>query len=434
LKKRCGNPLNFVIINEMFVKGDGSTMLIVQKYGGSSLKSADHLRNVALKVKGTVDQGDQVVVVVSAMGDSTDILVNLADELSTLPSARELDQLLSTGEIQTSALMAMALEHMGVPAKSFSGRMAGIRTTYDYGKARIEEVDPRELRNALAVGLTPVVAGFQGMTRSGDTTTLGRGGSDLSAIAIANALAADRCEIYSDVAGIYTADPRIVPSASPLGMLSYDEMLELASQGAQVLQTQAVEYARGEQVRIYARSTFSEEPGTVIDDSGSGEKPPVAAVALNRHIAKLGLIAVPDAPGVAAMLFGRLGACGVNVELIIQAVSHNQLNDIAFTIEEQDVQKAEPVVNDCLHEMGGQALVIDTHVAKVSAIGSGMLGRPGVAARVFQALAQQHINIQMIGTSEIKISCIIARSDAEKALSAIHEEFGLGEGSEMIEE
>ncbi len=409
-------------------------MLIVQKYGGSSLKSADHLRNVALKVKGTVDQGDQVVVVVSAMGDSTDILVDLAEQLSALPSARELDQLLATGETQSSALMAMALEDMGVPAKSFSGRLAGIHTTYDYGQARIEAVDPKELRNALAVGLTPVVAGFQGMTRGGDTTTLGRGGSDLSAIAIANALGAERCEIYSDVAGVFTADPRIVPSASPLGMLSYEEMLELASQGAQVLQTQAVEYARGQQVRIYAKSTFSEAPGTVIDDAPSGEKPPVAAVALNRHIAKMGLIAVPDAPGVAAMLFGRLADCGVNVELIIQAVSHNQLNDMAFTIEEHDVKKAEPVVNACLREMGGQAVVIDTQVAKVSAIGSGMLGRPGVAARVFQALADRQINIQMIGTSEIKISCIIARADAEKALSAIHEEFGLGESSEILEE
>ncbi|AUW92819.1 MAG: aspartate kinase [Sulfobacillus thermosulfidooxidans] len=409
-------------------------MLIVQKYGGSSLRSAEHLLNVARKVKQAVDQGYQVVVVVSAMGDSTDALVSLAEQMSAVPSAREMDQLLSTGETQSSALMAMALEHMGIPAKSFSGRLAGIVTTYDYGKARIEHVDPKELRNALAVGLTPVVAGFQGITEAGDISTLGRGGSDLTAIAVANALGADRCEIYSDVAGVYTADPRIVPSATPLGTLSYDEMLELASQGAQVLQTQAVEFAKGQQVPIYARSTFSDDPGTVIAEADNMEKPAVTAVALNRHIAKIGLIGVPDAPGVAALLFGQLAEHGVNVELIIQAVSHNQLNDIAFTIEEQDVRRAEPIVEDCLRQLGGQSLVIDTDVAKVSAIGSGMLGRPGVAARIFQALASQGINIQMIGTSEIKISCIIAREHAEQALEAIHTAFGLGASSEMVEE
>lgn len=382
----------------------------------------------------TVEQGHQVVVVVSAMGDNTDALLELAEKLATMPSARELDQLLSTGETQSSALMAMTLEHLGIPAKSFSGRQAGIITSYDYGKARIEQVDPKELRNALAVGITPVVAGFQGVTRSGDVATLGRGGSDLTAIAIANALGADRCEIYSDVAGVYTADPRIIPSASPLGMLSYDEMLELASQGAQVLQTQAVEFAKGQQVPIYARSTFSDEPGTVIAEGESIEKPPVTAVALNRHIAKLGLLGVPDAPGVAALIFGELAKHGINVELIIQAVSHNQLNDIAFTIEEQDVKRAEPIVKSCLQQLGGHSLVIDTHVAKVSAIGSGMLGRPGVAARVFKALANGNINIQMIGTSEIKISCIIDRSDAERALGLIHEEFNLGKSAEMIED
>ncbi|PSR28826.1 MAG: aspartate kinase [Sulfobacillus thermosulfidooxidans] len=409
-------------------------MLIVQKYGGSSLQSADHIKNVAKKVQHTVEQGHQVVVVVSAMGDNTDSLLELAEQLATMPSARELDQLLSTGETQSSALMAMTLEHLGIPAKSFSGRQAGIITSYDYGKARIEQVDPKELRNALAVGITPVVAGFQGVTRSGDVATLGRGGSDLTAIAIANALGADRCEIYSDVAGVYTADPRIIPSASPLGMLSYDEMLELASQGAQVLQTQAVEFAKGQQVPIYARSTFSDEPGTVITEGESIEKPPVTAVALNRHIAKLGLLGVPDAPGVAALIFGELAKHGINVELIIQAVSHNQLNDIAFTIEEQDVKRAEPIVKSCLQQLGGHSLVIDTHVAKVSAIGSGMLGRPGVAARVFKALANGNINIQMIGTSEIKISCIIDRSDAERALGLIHEEFNLGKSAEMIED
>ncbi len=409
-------------------------MLIVQKYGGSSLKSANHLKNVARKVQRTVEQGHQVVVVVSAMGDNTDGLLDLAEDLAQTPSARELDQLLSTGETQSSALMAMTLEQAGIPAKSFSGRQAGILTSYDYGKARIEQVDPKELRNALAVGITPVVAGFQGVTRAGDVATLGRGGSDLTAIAIANALGADRCEIYSDVAGVYTADPRIIPSATPLDVLNYDEMLELASQGAQVLQTQAVEFAKGQQVPIYARSTFNDEPGTVIHQGESIEKPAVTAIALNRHIAKIGLLGVPDAPGVAALIFGELAQSGINVELIIQAMSHNQLNDIAFTIEEQDVKRAEPIVEDCLRKLGGSSVAVDTHVAKVSAIGSGMVGRPGVAARVFKALSSGDINIQMIGTSEIKISCIIDRQDAERAMTLIHEEFGLGQSAEMIED
>jgi aspartate kinase len=431
-----GSGCNFVIIDEKLLKDDENIMLIVQKYGGSSLGSADHVRNVARKIQRTVEQGHQVVVVVSAMGDSTDDLLELAMQLAPTPSARELDQLLSTGETQSSALMAMTLEHSGVPAKSFSGRQAGIITSYDFGKARIEHVEPRELRNALAVGITPVVAGFQGVTRSGEVATLGRGGSDLTAIAIANALGADRCEIYSDVAGVYTADPRIIPSASPLGMLNYDEMLELSSQGAQVLQTQAVEFAKGQQVPIYARSTFSDDPGTVIREvkKENIEKPPVTAIALNRHIAKIGLIGVPDAPGVAALLFGELGQSGINVELIIQALSHNQLNDIAFTIEEEDVNRAEPIVKECLRKLGGNSLTIDTQVAKVSAIGSGMLGRPGVAARVFQALANGNINIQMIGTSEIKISCIIDRKDAERAMRLIHDEFQLGMSQEMIED
>lgn len=434
--KDVGTHSNFVIIDEKSLKDEENTMLIVQKYGGSSLGSPEQLKNVARKIQRTLEQAHQVVVVVSAMGDNTDDLVELATKLALSPSARELDQLLSTGETQSSALMAMTLEQSGVPAKSFSGRLAGIVTSYDYGKARIEHVDPRELRNALAVGITPVVAGFQGVTRSGDLATLGRGGSDLTAIAIANALNADRCEIYSDVAGVYTADPRIIPSASALGMLNYDEMLELSSQGAQVLQTQAVEFAKGQKVPIYARSTFSDEPGTVIREGKkeSVEKPPVTAIALNRHIAKVGLIGVPDAPGVAALLFQELGQSGINVELIIQAMSHNHLNDIAFTIEEEDVRAAEPIVKRCLEQLGGNALAIDTQVAKVSAIGSGMLGRPGVAARIFKALANGDINIQMIGTSEIKISCIIDRKDAKRAISLIHDEFHLGQSQEMIED
>lgn len=410
-------------------------MLLVQKFGGSSVASPSHIAEVAKKIQQVVNRGDQVVVVVSAMGDSTDHLVELAESLVAIPSGREMDALLSTGELVTTALLAMVLEQLEVPARSFSGAQAGIRTSYDFGRARIQSIDPTRLRKALAVGITPIVAGFQGVTEGGDVATLGRGGSDLTAIALAGALNADRCEIYSDVPGVFTADPRIVPDAVPLSRLSYDEMLELASQGAQVLQTQAVAYAKGNQVVIHARSTFQDEPGTQIEaESVVPVKPAVTAVAINRHVAKVGLLGVPDSPGVAALLFSALAEHGINIELVIQSVSHDKLNDIAFTIDEQDVARARPVVEQCLGMLQGQAVVIDDQVAKISAIGTGMLGQPGVAARVFQALADADINIQMIGTSEIKISCIVARQDAERGLAQIHTAFGLNGLVDVIED
>ena len=410
-------------------------LLLVQKFGGSSVATAHHIAEVARKIQQAVEAGHQVVVVASAMGDSTDHLVDLAGQLVAIPSGREMDALLSTGELVTVALLAMTLEQNGVPARSFSGGQAGIKTSYDFGRARIEAIDPGPLRRALAAGITPVVAGFQGVTGSGDVATLGRGGSDLTAIALAGALKADRCEIYSDVAGVYTADPRIVPNATPLSSLSYDEMLELASQGAQVLQTQAVEYAKGHQVVIHARSTFLDEPGTQIEaEPVIAVKPAVTAVALNRHVAKIGLLGVPDYPGVAAYLFSSLANHGINVELVIQSLSHDKLNDIAFTISEHDVPKAKPIVQECLIHLKGQSVIIDDKVAKVSAVGSGMLGRPGVAATLFQALADAGINIQMIGTSEIKISCIVDRSDADRALEHIHHAFGLDGTEDVIED
>lgn len=406
-------------------------MLFVQKFGGSSVATPDHIRRVAQKVKATIDEGHQVVVVVSAMGDTTDDLVALAEAVSSTRPAREMDVLLSTGEIQSTALMAMALEALGVPARSFTGRDAGILTDYDHGRARILAVHPQKVSEALAAGVTPVVAGFQGVNGRDDVTTLGRGGSDLTAIALASALKADRCEIYSDVAGVFTADPRVVPTAVPLTQLSYDEMLELASQGAQVLQTQAVDYARGKHVVIHARSTFQDAPGTVIDHHGAAGQQAVTAVALNKRIAKIGLKGVPDAPGVAAYLFEKLAKAGINIDLVIQSLSHEQLNDIAFTVALDDAELAERLSQEALEELGGESLVVDRGVAKVSAVGSGLLGRPGVAAKLFRALADAGVNIQMIGTSEIKISCIIARDQAEKALSAIHEAFGLHESGRL---
>lgn len=403
-------------------------MLFVQKFGGSSVATVEKIQRIADKVRGVIAAGHQVVMVVSAMGDCTDDLVEKANALNVPLLPREMDALLATGEIQTTALMAMALSALGVPAQSFTGRDAGIQTDDAHGRARIVGLDPSKLQEALAQGITPVVAGFQGTNSHGDVTTLGRGGSDLTAIAVASAVRADRCEIYSDVPGVLTADPRIVPTAIPLVELNYDEMMELASQGAQVLQTRAVEYARGAKVVIHARSTFAEAPGTLITDASPSGRP-VTAVALNKHIAKIGLVAVPDTPGVAARLFEKLGQEGINVDLIIQSVSHAQLNDIAFTINLSDLEKSREISEGALKELGGERIVVDAEVSKVSAVGSGLIDQPGVAARLFRALADASINIQMIGTSEIKVSCVIARSDAERSLLAIHDAFELGAGS-----
>ena len=408
-------------------------MLVVQKYGGSSLAGVELVQAVAKKIQATVAEGHRVVVVVSAMGDTTDDLVADAERIGGDPALREMDAYLATGEMQSAALMAMALEQLGIRARSFSGGQAGIFTDGFYGRARIRRIDPAGIRRALDAGVTPVVAGFQGVGPDGDITTLGRGGSDLTAIALAGALAADRCEIYSDVAGVFTADPRIVTDAAPLRGLGYDEMLELASQGAQVLQTQGVEYARNAAIPVVAKSTFSSAPGTVIGNEETADnRPAVTAVALKRHIAKVGLREVPDAPGVAALIFGRLAARGINVELVFQSLSHDQLNDIAFTIEEKDVAHAAPIVQECLRELGGREMLIDANVAKVSTIGSGMVGRPGVAAAVFRALAEAGINIQMIGTSEITISCIVSRDDADRAVNRLHQAFQLG-ASRLVE-
>lgn len=403
-------------------------MLLVQKFGGSSVATVDHMERVAEKIEKVRAEGNEVVVVVSAMGDTTDDLVDKAKAANPSLPAREMDALMATGEIQSTALLAMVLMRRGLSARSFTGREAGILTDGQHRKARILSVHPERIRQALAAGVIPVVAGFQGVDAEGNVTTLGRGGSDLTAIALASALKADRCEIYSDVAGVFTADPRVVPNAAQLDHLSYDEMVELASQGAQVLQTQAVEYARGEKVVIHARSTFVDEPGTMIVETNR-HKPAVTAVALDRKIAKIGLVGVPDAPGVAAHLFGRLAEAAIDVDLIIQSLSHARLNDIAFTVQEDNLAQATVIAEEVLKDLGGTDLVVDREVAKVSAVGSGMLGRPGVAARVFRALADEGINIQMIGTSEIKIACIVSRVDSERALKAIHHAFELADRS-----
>lgn len=401
-------------------------MRIVEKFGGSSLKTVEYIEAVAERVKAVWDQGHEVVVVVSAMGDTTDELLQRAELLNGRQSPENLDVLVMTGEMQSAALMAMALVRQGVPARALTGAQAGIRTTADFGRARIESIDPVLVEKLLGEAVVPVVTGFQGISQEGFYTTLGRGGSDLTAIALASALGADSCEIYSDVPGVFTADPRIVPNARALQALSYDEMLELASQGAQVLQTQAVLYARQSGVPVDARSTFEKHPGTRIADGRSAPSQPVTAVALDVHVTKIGLMGVPDRPGVAAYACDQLARAGINIDLVFQALSHeNARADIALTVADGDRDQAVAVCRQTLKDLGGLDLVVDSEIAKVSAVGAGVRNHVGVAATVFRALADAGINIQMISTSEIKISCIVSRADAERALNQVHNAFEL---------
>lgn len=402
-------------------------MRVVQKFGGSSLSSMELVQVVARRIHDTVQNGHEVVVVVSAMGDTTDDLLDRAAQVSGEESLSNLDFLMMTGEMQSAALMAMALSRLGTPAQALSGAQAGIHTNREFGQARIHDVNPQLIEHLLSQGTTPVVTGFQGVSADGFYTTLGRGGSDLTAIALASALGADSCEIYSDVAGVYTADPRMVPNARALQSLSYDEMLELASQGAQVLQTQAVLYARESGVTVQARSTFESNPGTRIESTDVDETHPVTAVALDMHLTKLGLVGVPDRPGVAAYACEKLAQAGINIDLVFQALSHeNARADIALTVADRDRSRAVAVCQKTLDELGGLALVVDGDVAKVSAVGAGVRNHVGVAATLFRALADASINIQMISTSEIKVSCIVARDDATRALNQVHDAFGLG--------
>ncbi|NMP21674.1 aspartate kinase [Sulfobacillus harzensis] len=405
-------------------------MRIVQKFGGSSVKSLELIQAIAERVVRTASAGHEVVVVVSAMGDATDHLLDLASQVDGQSSPDNLDFLLATGEMTSAALMAMAINRLGRSARAVMGSQAGILTDGHFSEARILAVRPTTVESWLGEGIIPVVTGFQGISGEGRLTTLGRGGSDLTAIALASALKADACEIYSDVPGVFTADPRIVADARALSQLSYDEMMELASQGAQVLQTRAVLYARQSGVAVQARSTFDEhEPGTRIDEKQTSRAPRwVTAVALDTHLTKIGLVGVPDRPGVAALALDRLAQEGINIDLVFQALSHDDLRaDIALTVADRDRERAMAVSQETLRALGGRSLLVDGDIAKISAVGAGVRNHPGVAAAMFRALADAGINIQMIGTSEIKISCIIARSDAERALNHVHQVFELND-------
>jgi aspartate kinase len=405
-----------------------SSKLLVQKYGGSSVGSVERIAAVVARIARDRAAGRDVVAVVSAMGDTTDDLLALASSVTggTLPNAREQDALLATGEIQSAALLAMALIARGTDAISLSGAQAGISADGTYGKGRIAGIEPRRVRAELDAGRVVVVAGFQGVSEGSETTTLGRGGSDTSAVALAAALGADRCQIFTDVRGVYTADPRAVPAARQLSVVGYEEMLELANQGAQVMQTRAVELGWVNSVAIEVLSSFEEQPGTVIKEDTQVEKRnKVRGLAADTKVAKVTMVAVPDKPGIARSVFDPLSASNINVDMIVQNISHDGTTDLSFTTSRVDLAAARPVLEKIRAEIGARALEIDENVAKVSIVGAGIQNAPGYAARMFGTLADAKINIQMISTSEIRITCIVSESDAPRALQALHDAFDL---------
>jgi aspartate kinase len=415
--------------------------LVVQKFGGSSLADADRIRRVARRIARERAAGADLVVIVSAMGDTTDELLGLAAAITDTPDDRELDMLLATGEHQSATLVSMALHALGVPAISLSGPQAGITTDARHGKARIASVEPQRVRRELDAGKVVIVAGFQGRTETADggdvhgadITTLGRGGSDTTAIALAARLGADRCQIFTDVRGIYTADPRLVPAARQLDVIGYEEMLELAHQGAQVMQTRAVELGWVNDVVIEVLSSFEDAPGTLIkEDPFVEQRNKVRGLAHDRNVAKVTLVEVPDQPGVAASVFQPLAEAGINVDMIVQNIGHGGATDLSFTIPQVELAKAKRILDPIVRELGSREMTTDSSVAKISIVGAGIQNAPGYAARMFQALAAAGVNIEMISTSEIRITTIIAEDALETAVRALHEAFEL-ERPEAIE-
>jgi len=400
---------------------------IVQKFGGTSVADSDRIREVAKHVAWTRQNGDEVVVVVSAMGKTTDELVRMAEDVSSVTPGRELDMLLTAGERITMSLLCMALAELGVEAASFTGSQAGIITDTTHTKAKIVEVRATRLTEALAEGLVPVVAGFQGVSTTRDITTLGRGGSDTTAVALAAALGADRCEIYTDVSGVFTADPRVVPSARRLQKVSFDEMLEIASTGGRVLALRSVEFARNHHVPVHVRSSFTWEPGTwVTEEDPSMEQPIVSAVTSDVSEAKVTITAVPDRPGVAATVFRALAERAVNVDMIVQNTSREGLTDISFTVPRAELVAAREVTQSLSAGIGAREVLVDEGIAQVSIVGAGMKTHPGVTAMMFETLAEAGINIEMISTSPIRISCVVRAEAVDKAVRALHDAFGLG--------
>lgn len=400
--------------------------LIVQKFGGSSVANPERIQNVARRIARYKKKKHSLVVVVSALGDTTDDLLDLAKKISKNPSHRELDMLMSTGEQISVALLAMALHELGVPAISFTGAQVGIVTDDSHTRARILEISTERIEKHLKAGKVVVVAGFQGINPQLEITTLGRGGSDLTAVALAKALDADACEIYTDVDGIYTTDPRIVKKAVKIGRISYEEMLELASSGAQVMQSRSIEVAGKFNIPIHVRSSFSQQEGTwIVKEDRSMEDVLIRGVSLSKGEAKLTLSGVPNKPGIAALVFRTLAERGVNVDMIIQNIGRSTDTDISFTVPQADASDAMDALRRIAKKVGIKGLSQDADIAKVSVVGIGMRSHAGVAAAMFEVLGRHGINIEMISTSEIKISCVVKRRDAEKAVKLLHKEFEL---------
>jgi aspartate kinase len=412
--------------------------LVVQKYGGSSVANAERIKRVAERIVATRKAGNDVCVVVSAMGDTTDELIDLAHQVSPLPPGREFDMLLTAGERISMALLAMAIHNLGYEARSYTGSQAGVITTSSHGRARIIDVTPGRLRGALDEGAITIVAGFQGVAQeTKDITTLGRGGSDTTAVALAAALKADVCEIYTDVDGIYSADPRIVPNAKRTEQITYEEMLELAACGAKILHLRSVEYARRFNVPIHVRSSYSDKPGTMV--SGSMEDLPVeqaliSGVAHDRSEAKITILSVPDEPGAAASIFRAVADAEINIDMIVQNVSTeaSAKTDISFTLPKDDGPSAMTALQRIQERVGFKGLLYDDHVGKVSLVGAGMRSHPGVTATFCEALALAGVNIEIISTSEIRISVVCRDTDLDKAVHALHDAFDLGSAEEAV--
>lgn len=402
--------------------------LIVAKFGGSSVATIERIKDIARRIKDMQAEGDDIAVVVSAMGDTTDDLIKLAKATGSNLNGREMDMLLATGEQQSAALLALTLNNMGCDAISLTGWQAGIISDSTYRKAKISDIETNRIKMELQSGKIIIIAGFQGITPDGDITTLGRGGSDTTAVAIAAGLQADRCQIFTDVDGVFTADPRIVPDARKLSFISYEEMLEMAILGALVMQPRAVECAMLNNIDVEVLSSFNDKPGTIITEVGNMEQDRVVSgIAHDLNCAKIAIFDVPDQPGIAKTLFKALADGRINVDMVIQSAMRNNHNDIAFTIDRDELGKALPVVEALVKKIGASDYAYGDKVAKVSIIGAGMQTNPGVAADMFEALADEDINIDMISTSEIRVSCIIDEDQTKKAVLALHKKFKLNE-------
>ena len=397
--------------------------LIVQKFGGSSVANAERVFNVASIVTDTYKQGNDVVVVVSAQGDTTDDLIEKANEINPRASKREMDMLLSSGEQISISLLAMAIEKLGFPVVSLLGWQAGFQTSSSYTKARIKRVVPERIRKELDKKNIVVVAGFQGLNKYDDVTALGRGGSDTSAVAIAAAMHADLCQIFTDVKGVYTADPRKVENARKLEEISYDEMLELATLGAQVLNNRSVEMAKKYNIELEVLSSLEREPGTIVKEATKVEKMLISGVAKDKEVARVSIVGLPDKPGLAFKVFSKVSAANINVDIILQSVGRDGTKDITFTVAKDNAEETEKILKDYLLPLGVKSVKADTNVAKISIVGAGMESHAGVATKMFEALYDAQINIQMISTSEIKVSVLIDENDADNAVKAIHEKF-----------